>query len=126
MIMGCLLFPFKFIGYLFGKFKWWVAVLILAGIGLVLTTAFNAVRPVVSPKPAATATTNVTIPTVKQAPYIVNTATRQYYTKRATTGKDGTVVMEGYWEAVGNKWTYRDNTVSMTVAVYGKVTVVKR
>jgi len=128
---GCLLAPFKLIGFIF-KGIWsgilWclhsgikgfvvggVAILI---IGLILGS-FRGGEPAVT----TTTATQQNEPTKVQAPFIVTTDTRYFYIQSYTRVGDGYLLVN-VWAFEGKKWVKYD-TLRLTRA-WGTITIGKR
>lgn len=57
-----------------------------------------------------------------QVGYLVQTASRVYYTAHVEETSE-TVILNGYYEIIGNKWVYRDGKLILNRAAYGKITI---
>ena len=72
------------------------------------------------------ASTGKDIPTITDAPFIVQTPSRSYYAVDIVETTNS-VTLLGYYELVGgDKWTYRASQLILKRAAYGKITVSKR
>jgi hypothetical protein len=110
MLSGCLLAPFKLIGFIFKAIwegiKWCfrngIKGFVVFGF-CVLVVGFFLGQLHGSPAETNTATTQQGEPTIAQAPYIVRTNTQYFYTKEAR--QDGSdYILTPCWALVNNKW----------------------
>ena len=114
--MGCLLGIFGGIGrFLHWSFtNSWKGFVVLAVVIIILIVGFNVVKGKLSnisnplsPTTAATTTPSqqIGVPSLKDAPFIVQTTSRYYFATRAVTDKvNGVTTLTGYWSLSGNKW----------------------
>lgn len=111
--MGCLMAPFSFIKWAFTN---GIKGFIVLGIVLVLLlSGFFVIRHEINStntKPAAS--NQVALPSVKLAPYQVDTWSRTYYAAKAVKNKDGTTTMTDYYELLKNKWTLTKGSFTFT------------
>lgn len=110
-------FVINLIRWMFWRFGWWALLIIILFVVVVAVILAG----ILSPKPEAA--TNTFIPSVSQAPYLIETSSRYYYA--AAYEKDGdTTILTGYWVFEGEKWIYYDRLV-LTPA-FGEVTIGRR
>lgn len=127
-MLGCLLgiftVPYRFLKWCFTNGWKGIAVFIVAAVvivvGVVMIT--NTFKKDIKPEPTKA---EITIPTVKQAPYLVTTSSRYYYADKAVKDKDGVVTMTDYWELKGEEWVKQDKTLVLDNK-YGEVKIRKR
>ena len=129
---GCLLAPFKVMGFIFKAI--WAGVLwcfhsgikgFVVGAFCLLVIAFI-LGSFQHSVPAETSTTQVTLPsepTKQQAPYIVQTDTRYFFVQSYEQVTDGYLLVN-VWAFEGKKWIKYD-TLRLTRA-WGTITIGKR
>ena len=113
-----LTFIVNVIRWLFWRFGWWAALILLVfvvNVAIVLSSVFSP-GPGVPPG-------NIAIPSVSQAPYLVETASRYYYAEAYEKDGDNTI-LEGYWTLEDDRWVHKDRLI-LTPA-FGDVTIGKR
>ena len=67
------------------------------------------------------------LPPIDKAQYevIINNTNNVLYTN--TYGTNGTeVILQGYWEFIGNKYKYRDNQITLDKKVFGEIIIRRR
>ena len=57
-------------------------------------------------------------PTVREAPYVVQTTSRYYFAADVELTDDA-VVMKGYWEFDGRDWVYHPFSISLDKELFG-------
>jgi len=134
--MGCLLGIFGGIG---NGLRWcftnsWKGLVVLAVVIVVLIVGFNVVKGKLSnisnPLSPTTATTTapsqqIGVPSIKDAPFIVQTTSRYYFATRAVKDKKTNITtMTGYWSLSGNKWIKGESLVMGKE--FGDVKIVRR
>lgn len=115
-LFGIFVWPFRFIKWCFTN-GWKGAI---TGLVLVVIITIGVIVGVnkLSPSKANTGKTTTTttqvitgLPTKKEAPYLVTTATRYYYAEKATKDKQGIVTLQNYWELIGSKWVKQGSLI---------------
>jgi hypothetical protein len=128
--MGCLFavftLPYTFIRWVIAN--GWKGVIVLVVVLVVSLVGFFVisaqVKSAMAPKPTP-ALVAAPLPSVKAAPFLVETPTRTYYALKAAANKDGTVTMTDWWEFLKGKWTLTKGTLVLD-KTFGQATIRRR
>jgi hypothetical protein len=128
--MGCLFavftIPVNFVRWVFAN--GWKGVIVLAVVLVVIITGYAVisceVKKAMAPKPTPAVST-VALPSVKTAPFRIDTPTRTYYALKAVANKDDTVTLTDWWEFLKGKWTLTKGTLVLD-KTFGNATIRRR
>lgn len=126
VIGGILKAIFKFFHFCFTN--GWKGFVVLGVIIVFSLVVYNVVHSQLNtPEKSIVEQIKITIPSLSVAPYIVETATRYYYTAEAIRDNiTGIVTMQSYWELIGNKWQEIQQSISLDPDVFGNIKIGKR
>jgi hypothetical protein len=127
--MGCLFavftIPYNFIRWVIAN--GWKGLIVLVVVLVAILIGYfviqGQINQVMAPKP--TAPVNVALPSLKAAPFQINTPTRTYYALKAAANRDGTVMMTDWWEFLKGKWTLTKGTLVLD-KTFGTATIRRR
>jgi hypothetical protein len=123
--MGCLFMPLRAIGRLL---KWcitagWKGFAVLGLLFVLLGVGYCQCQKSVDTNANLDARDNP--PSIGEAPYEVQTVHRLFYAKSATKRGHTEVILQQYWEQIGNQWHYF-NRLELLYKEYGDIVIKKR
>jgi hypothetical protein len=70
--------------------------------------------------------TQATAPSVRQAPWLVETTTRIYYAKDYKLEKRKPPAIRGYWELTKNQYIFHPGVLEFPTSLFGPIKVIRR
>jgi hypothetical protein len=103
---------------------WWMAVIficlaatsVIIGVADYLGETSCAPRTKAGPEP----------PSVADAPWMIDTLTRVYYSKNEPVANGVIVILEGYYTVYKGKWVYSEDFLQLPRKRYGEIKISKR